>query len=64
MKKQLLIDYGTVDESLQGIQKLLNKCKHEYYKENIEESKGDIRKIYTLISDAVNEKREKITIFK
>lgn len=67
MKKQVLINYNAVKESrYNAYRNHLSKCKHDFYKEKLEDSKGDIRTIFNLISDAVNKWRRKIikAIFK
>lgn len=65
MKKKLLLGPPNIEEKNKyrayrnKVNKLINKCKNDYYKNEIDSSRGDIRKMYKLISEATNEKGSK-----
>ena len=59
MKKRLLLNYNDQDERAykkyrNDLHSLIQKCKHDYYKEKIEQSSNDIKKIYKIINEATD----------
>ena len=64
MKKYLLIafndlDYQTYKQYRNNLHKIIQKCKHDYYKNKIEDAGYNLKKIYKLISEATDNSSHK-----
>lgn len=60
MKKKFLASHGVTDGLTykvyrNNLSKLINKCKYAYYREEINKSGKNLRKVYKVIADATNE---------
>lgn len=64
MKKKLLLNYNERDKTVftqyrNNLNKIIQKRKHEYYKQEIERSGNNLKKMYKVISNACNERPSK-----
>lgn len=64
LKKKLLLHYNEHDKKIfteyrNNLNKIIQKRKHEYYRDKIENSGKDMKKIYKVISEASDESRKK-----